>query len=430
MPDFKFNCPHCKQSLEAPEEMLGQVTDCPACGKALHIPEPVRPTRAASRPPPILSKEDTKSCPFCGENILSKAKKCKHCGEFLVEGLRKGSKEQVSQTSYNPIHQIQAFIRWFTGLSQLNGFRVSNLFSGAFKRRTRSEVEACFGCGGPYATPKLDEVSGEWTYPWFFWRLLVFGLLVLVGFQFGLNQFRNIKLLPGLIIVGAFFVPLACGVLFFEYNTLRNISLYHAIKSTIAGGILSMLAALFLFDFTGLADTFLGAMSAGIVEETAKLIVAVFLLRGQKDKRWILSGMVTGAAVGVGFAGFETAGYIFEAFINGGSMGETLFVRAVFAPFGHVVWTAVTVGGLWRVKQAHPFNIEMLFDSRFLRVFGFVVLLHMFWNSGMLWTMHGVSLAYGWCISLLGSWYLALLLIQEGLNQIKTEKLAQGQKQQ
>ncbi|MDR1896564.1 MAG: zinc ribbon domain-containing protein [Prevotellaceae bacterium] len=28
---------------------------------------------------------DTKKCPFCGEEILAAAKKCKHCGEWLEE---------------------------------------------------------------------------------------------------------------------------------------------------------------------------------------------------------------------------------------------------------------------------------------------------------------------------------------------------------
>lgn len=422
MADFKFSCHHCKQSLAAPEEMMGQATACPACGQTVHIPEPVR--RTSPTPPPLPPKEGTKACPFCGEAILTQAKKCKHCGEFLDGELRKKAEEQASRTSYNPIHQIQAFIRWFTGLDRLNGFRVSQLFSGVFKGRSGAEVEAYFQCGGPHATPRLNDVPVEWPRPWFFWRLLVFGLLVFIGFQFGLEHFENPKLLPGLIVVGAFFVPVSCGVLFFEYNVLRNISLYQALKYTVAGGILSLIAALFLFQFSGLNETFLGATSAGIVEETAKLLTAIVLARGLTGNRWILNGMFIGAAVGVGFAGFETAGYIFEALVRDySSMHGTLIMRAVFAPFGHVVWTAATAGALWRVKQERPFSVGMLFDGKFLRVFAFVVLLHMFWNSGMLWTMRGYSLIYGWMVSLLGSWYLVLLLLQQGLNQVRNAKL-------
>jgi hypothetical protein len=36
---FKFNCPHCQQRLESPDEMIGQTIDCPACTKTLTIPK-------------------------------------------------------------------------------------------------------------------------------------------------------------------------------------------------------------------------------------------------------------------------------------------------------------------------------------------------------------------------------------------------------
>lgn len=39
MSDLKFNCPHCKQSLEAPEDLLGQVLDCPSCNGKIQVPK-------------------------------------------------------------------------------------------------------------------------------------------------------------------------------------------------------------------------------------------------------------------------------------------------------------------------------------------------------------------------------------------------------
>ena len=80
MADFKFNCPHCKQSLEAPEELLGQVINCPSCNGSIQLPNPEpQPPATASLPP----QDQTRACPFCGETILAVAVKCKHCGEFL-----------------------------------------------------------------------------------------------------------------------------------------------------------------------------------------------------------------------------------------------------------------------------------------------------------------------------------------------------------
>jgi len=90
--DFKFNCPHCEQPLEAPEDMLGQTIECPSCNGSLELPKPdpqpepdppVELRTPVESPPPPLPQKQTKDCPFCGEEILVSARKCKHCGEFL-----------------------------------------------------------------------------------------------------------------------------------------------------------------------------------------------------------------------------------------------------------------------------------------------------------------------------------------------------------
>ena len=69
--DLRLKCPHCNQSLEASEDMLGMTINCPACQGEVKISNPI--------PQP----QQTKACPFCGEQILAIAIKCKHCGEFL-----------------------------------------------------------------------------------------------------------------------------------------------------------------------------------------------------------------------------------------------------------------------------------------------------------------------------------------------------------
>ena len=50
MGDFNFNCPHCKQSLEAPEEMLGTDINCPMCNGQVQLPKP-EPIPPPQKPP-------------------------------------------------------------------------------------------------------------------------------------------------------------------------------------------------------------------------------------------------------------------------------------------------------------------------------------------------------------------------------------------
>src|SRR5262245_38583244 len=64
---------------------------------AQEIENPVQLVRVAGagavvpvRPAPLVApavRTDTTACPYCGENILAVAKKCKHCGEMLEPGL-------------------------------------------------------------------------------------------------------------------------------------------------------------------------------------------------------------------------------------------------------------------------------------------------------------------------------------------------------
>lgn len=49
MSNFTFECPHCKQHLEADDSMSGQSVDCPACNKTLVVP--TRQRQPTPKPP-------------------------------------------------------------------------------------------------------------------------------------------------------------------------------------------------------------------------------------------------------------------------------------------------------------------------------------------------------------------------------------------
>lgn len=62
--------------------------------------------------------------------------------------------------------------------------------------------------------------------------------------------------------------------------------------------------------------------------------------------------MVLGAAVGFGFAAFESAGYAFNALFTRSGLSlwnllETEVLRGILTPVGHGLWTAILSGVLF-----------------------------------------------------------------------------------
>lgn len=299
------------------------------------------------------------------------------------------------------------------GLEKLESHGAKSLFGALFSKRTIEEIEESFAQGTGHTTPHLKNVSADWPAPWVFMRLLSFSIVVTIGFYWALQRFENILLYPGWLFMGAFAVPISVMFFFVETNVLRNISLYRVLKLFFFGGLISLIFALFLFEMTAAAEWF-GAMAAGPVEELAKLLAVVFVAKLWKNMHWTLNGMLLGAAVGAGFAAFETAGYIFTYAIKDGTDIDVMLQRAMSAPFTHIIWTACTAGALWRYKGERNFEFGMLKEWPVLRILLFVMALHAIWNSPLTVPFLLQLLILG----LLG-WLLVLMLIQSGLGQVR-----------
>ncbi len=97
MSHVTFNCPYCKEPLEVPEDKVSRAVECPAChgSIALHADD--------SQPSFSPAPKPMKQCPYCGEQVLAVAKKCKHCGEMLDEKLRRQRVAQARAASEEPV---------------------------------------------------------------------------------------------------------------------------------------------------------------------------------------------------------------------------------------------------------------------------------------------------------------------------------------
>jgi RsiW-degrading membrane proteinase PrsW (M82 family) len=355
------------------------------------------------------------------------------------------------------LRSLGARLNRLTTPEKLEGFSLSAMFSDVFKGRKPGEREDYLAVGTAKTTPPLEEVQTGWPRPWFFMRVLIFMLALYLVMSKTIEWFGNPRMVPGLIVLGSFAVPLATAVLFWELNTPRNVSFVQVLMLVCLGGAISLFVTHVVGDIATLG--WLGHAGAGIEEEIAKLLAVVIVVNNRRYK-YILNGLVFGAAVGCGFAALETAGYsLYNGFLRDSfryllahpeilstintanadslnslvdaasqqgysSMFGIIEFRSYLAPFGHIAWTAISAGALWQVKGAKAFNLKMLVDARFLRIFSIPVILHMLWDTPIL-NFNGV-LFYAKYVALgVVAWYMAFVLVQQGLRQIRAAQLAQ-----
>jgi RsiW-degrading membrane proteinase PrsW (M82 family) len=337
----------------------------------------------------------------------------------------KSTVEPHAQPNRSVLHSLGNRISSLASTDKLDGFSLTEFFSDVFKKRTKDDIDDYFVVGTARTTPPIEDVATSWPKPWFFFRVLIFLALVYFGFYAAFEQFENIKLIPGLIMMGSLAVPLATVILFFELNVTRNVSFNRVLMLVASGGVVSLFVALVGFQVSNL--DWLGASSAGIVEEIGKLLAVIIVARSFRGK-YILNGLLFGAAVGAGFAFFESAGYAFDYLERTNSlhvMFDTIQTRAFLTPFGHVAWTAIAAGALWRVKGDQPFQVGMLLDSTFLKTMAIPMLLHMLWNSPFQLPFELNHIGIG-----IVGWFVVFGLVQQGLHQIRQQQEAEGQRPQ
>jgi RsiW-degrading membrane proteinase PrsW (M82 family) len=277
-------------------------------------------------------------------------------------------------------------------------------------------VELAASVGFIETTPALNASMSHVVSPWLFFRLFSFSIGAFFIFFVAFIMVPDTNLIPGLIVIGSFAIPTSILALFFEWNTPKNVSIVLLARFLIAGSALAILSALYFYTWGG-AIGVRPLIIAGPVEETAKLLAVVYLTRSldRARYRYTLNGILFGAAVGAGFAAFESAGFACQSLLNDGVVGATvsIVVRGMLSPFGHIIWTAISGGMFWLRRKAYDTVFATLIDWRFLAVFSIPVALHTLWDNAP-------SLPYGLNFIFLGAigWAVVFALLEVGYHEV------------
>lgn len=374
-------------------------------------------------------------CGKCGFNLAQNARFCGRCGNPVT----------TTQTQSYPPHSNAPKNSSSTFIDGLNGYignensvslNWKDLFTDVFKSHSTQEAEDIFICGTSRTTPPLNEVSESWPKPWLYSRVFLCFVVTYILLYICSIFFANVNAFPGLIIVGSFAVPFTTLVLFLEVNAFKNISVYDVMKFFLIGGCASLVVTLYLFNLelvdTDLSSTW-GAMMVGVIEEVGKLIIVYLLIKQLKSCNHILCALLAGACVGAGFAAFESAGYAMRPMLQLANMagaygvelhGETLikaatesiYLRGILAPGGHVAWAAITGASLIIAKGAEPLTTAVFNKMRFWRIFSIPIVLHGLWDAPI---FEGYTKLTALIV---GVWIVVLILINMGLDEVKQLK--------
>jgi len=328
-----------------------------------------------------------------------------------------------SQTN-TPFQTASDTITSQLGLEKIEGFSLSKFFSEVFSKHAPDELERQLAVGSPDTTPALNLKMGVMPSPWIFFRILSSTVILYFVFIYMHDKYKSDQMIPGIIMLGSFAVPFSVLILFFELNTPKNISISRVVRLLFIGAAISLLITLMLHGPLNFLSTWWGAAAAGPIEESAKILTLLIALRAVErgSYPYRLNALLLGAAVGTGFAAFETMGFALDFWKKGGvgAMIEIIELRALLSPFMHVAWTAIAASAFWIARPQCRDTWSTLWSAKFLRLFSIPVTLNFCWNYSVehvivthptwLWPIAGVTA--------LVTWVVIISLIQSGLKEM------------
>jgi RsiW-degrading membrane proteinase PrsW (M82 family) len=259
--------------------------------------------------------------------------------------------------------------------------------------------------GAPAATTVQPQTHRHRTGPsWL--RIFLGGLGLWVATVAVTFATGNANLVPTIILLGSFLVPVAFVTYAFGHAD-EVVTAQRVFTAFVYGGVLGVLGASVLEAALFRQPSGPAFVGVGLIEEAVKL-AALWLLARRLPRYTMRDGIVLGAAVGFGFAAFESAGYAFNALFTAGgpsllNVVETEVLRGILAPVGHGLWTAILGGTLFAAAARRG---RLRLSRAVLGWYVLVALLHGLWDASQ-----GIAV---WLTLVLTGTRVQWLLIQLG----------------
>lgn len=372
-------------------------------------------------------------CPACIEKLIPFAGATKRveaeegAGAEVETGQEANTGNDVIKNTLqfadDKVHKFAEKVNVLAGGEGKVDLHMRDLFKDVFKKHSSEEADCIFICGTAMTTPSASQISKEWPKPWLYSRVLLYSFVAFYMLLLCWTGFQNPNVLPGIMMIGSFMMPIAVLLFFFEMNAPRNVSIFTTVKVFFLGGCASLLMTLILFEIypVGKLD-FMGAIMVGVIEEFGKLLIVAGFIKRLKNCQYILNGLLIGGAVGAGFAAFESAGYAFRNFVGSMTFGgmeaaynkmiDVIYMRAMLAPGGHVAWAAISGAAIMIALKGREFHWNVLKDHKFLALFILSVVMHAIWDMPI-----GLGLFVP-VVLVAAAWIVLLVLIHNGLNEI------------
>lgn len=362
--------------------------------------------------------EQSRSCIICQKKYAKNRVVCNGC------------MDDFKGMTLNPVENFADAVDDMVGGDGFIGSGWKDIFTDLFKPHSGKDAEKIFIYGTEFTTPKEEKILSDWPKPWLYGRVF---LTLLAAFVISYLIFlTGVALLaPTVLLLGSMLVPVPLLIMFYEINAPRNISIFDVTKIFILGGLLAIYITIILAIIgpEGNEMTYPVAFAVGIREELAKLIVVVYLLRKRKKnkKNYLLNGLLIGAAVGAGFAVFESAGYAQDAMLvfvendqevyiemSGLNALFSIIVRGILSPGAHIAWAAISGFAAVLVGEKSAYRFKSFLNKRFIAIFLFPVLFHAIWDMPFDLIIGGLKQLF----LLVLIWIMLIVFIDNGLDEI------------